>query len=213
MPNKLCVQTLVHCDLAEVAKIHCSIFPESLIAKLGIECVTKYYEWQLESPDEVYAIGAFTSEKMLGYCFGGVFSMALGGFLVRNKGLIIMRLIFRPWLLFYPVFIRKILRGLSILIRFSKNKDTTTKAPPIFEDSHFGILAIATDPAERGLGVGRLLMEHSEQFAKAQNFTKMYLSVNPQNINAVQFYEHVGWIKDGDTEIWQGGMKKELMSD
>ena len=200
-------------NLAEVAKIHIAAFPESLFTKLGSECVIRHYEWQLESPDKVYAVGAFNDEKILGYCFGGVFTMALGGFLVRNKGLIIKRLILRPWLMFHPVFIKKILRGFSLLMKFSKNKDSTTKVPTITVDSHFGILAIASDPKARGLGIGKRLMEHSEQYAREQDFKKMNLSVNPKNINAIRFYEHIGWVKDGDTKNWQGGMKKELTND
>ena len=111
MADKLNIKILRHNDLVNVAKIHIAAFPESLFTKLGLECVIRHYEWQLESPDKVYAVGAFNDEKILGYCFGGVFTMALGGFLVRNKGLIIKRFILRPWLIFHPVFIKKILRG------------------------------------------------------------------------------------------------------
>ena len=139
--------------------------------------------------------------------------MALGGFLVRNKGLIANRLISRPWLMLHPDMLPKILRGVGILIRFSRQKDSTTKPPSITEVSHFGILAIATEPTMRGLGVGRLLMDQSEQYAREQNFKKMYLSVDPKNSNAIQFYEQIGWEKEGDIENWAGGMKKNLIPD
>jgi ribosomal protein S18 acetylase RimI-like enzyme len=213
MSGKINIKILKFCNLTDVAKIHVSAFPGSLITKLGIECVIKYYEWQLESPDKAYAIGVFNADKMLGYCFGGVFSMALGGFLFRNKRLIIKRLITHPWLMFHPVLIKKILFGLILLMKFSKKKDSTTKAPSITEYSHFGILAIASTPAARGLGVGRILMAHSEKHAREQNFKKMFLTVNPKNTNAVEFYEHIGWVKDSTAEYWKGGMKKDLMND
>ena len=183
-----------------------------MITKLGLKCVIKHYEWQFESPDKVFAIGAFNDDTMLGYCFGGVFTMALGGFLVRNKGLIIKRLIFRPWLMFHPVFIKKILRGFSLLMKFSKNKDSTTKVPAITVDSHFGILAIASSPEARGLGVGKMLIENSEQIAVKNNFRNMFLTVSPRNTNAVQFYEHIGWKKEGNLENWKGEMRKILVN-
>ena len=184
-----------------------------MITKLGLECVIRYYEWQLKSPDKVYALAAFSDGKLLGYCFGGVFSMALGGFLIRNKWLIIKQLIIRPWLMFHQVFIKKILRGFSLLIKFSKNKDSTTKAPLMTADNHFGILAIASDPGARGLGLGKRLMEYSEEYARNQDFKKMFLTVNPKNTNAIRFYEHIGWVKDANTQNWQGGMKKDLTND
>jgi len=213
MANKINIEKIKYSDLPGVARIHISAFPNSMITKLGAECVLKYYKWQIESPDKVYAIGAFNDERMFGYCFGGVFSMALGGFLVRNKGLITRRLITHPWIMVHPDLIKKIFRGLGILMKFSLDKGIIDKAPSIGENNHFGILAIASDPAARGLGVGRILMESSEHYAMEQNFKEMYLTVNPQNTGAINFYEHIGWIKDGDTENWQGAMKKELKYD
>ena len=93
------------------------------------------------------------------------------------------------------------------------DKDRTTKVPAITLDSHFGILAIASDPVARGMGVGKKLMEHSEQYAREKNFKKMYLSVNPKNNNAIQFYEHIKWVKSGDKEDWKGAMEKVLIND
>lgn len=200
-------------DLAEVAQIHTHAFPESLITKLGTECIIQYYKWQFESPDKVYAIGAFLDTKMLGFCFGGVFSVALGGFLIRNKSLIIKRLIICPWILFHPAFVRRILRGFSLVIKFSFFKGNISKEPAVTNDSHFGILAIASDPTARGLGVGNLLMSNSEQYAKENNLKKMFLSVNPKNVNAIQFYEHIGWVRVGDKGNWAGKMQKVIIND
>ena len=78
------------------------------------------------------------------------------------------------------------------------------------EESHFGILAIASDPMSRRSGVGKLLMTHSEKYASDQNFKKMYLTVNPKNITAIKFFEDMGWTKDGNVKNWQGHMKKEI---
>jgi len=212
MSDKIAIRTLTNNDMESVVNIHISAFPKSLFTKLGADCVIKYYEWQLESPDKVYAIGAFDNETMVGYCFGGVFSMATGGFLLRHKALVTKQLISRPWLMFHPAFMRKIIDGFSILKKFSKNKDVLTKAPIIAKDSHFGILAIASSPEARGLGVGKMLIENSEQIAVKNNFRNMFLTVSPRNTNAVQFYEHIGWKKEGNPENWKGEMRKILVN-
>ena len=44
------------------------------------------------------------------------------------------------------------------------------------------------DPEERGLGVGRLLMERATELFGARE-----VSVNEQNPQAVGFYEHLGF--------------------
>ena len=71
--------------MREVALIHTASFKKSLLTNLGIDIVQKYYEWQLKSPDRVYPYGAFFNKTLVGYCFGGSFSMALGGFLTAKQ--------------------------------------------------------------------------------------------------------------------------------
>ena len=54
-------------------------------------------------------------------------------------------------------------------------------------------------------------MDHSEQYARENNFKVMRLTVRPENRNAIQFYEHIGWVKDGYPENWKGGIRKNLV--
>ncbi|NQU35416.1 MAG: GNAT family N-acetyltransferase [Bacteroidetes bacterium] len=211
MDNKILLKKLEIEDLYEVTEIHLASFPQSIISKLGKEAVIKYYEWQFTSAIDLYAIGAYRDDKMVGCCFGGVFFAALSGYLYRHRGFIAKRLFFQPWLFFNPTLLKKIFHGFYIQVKYSINKRKFKTFKSVNDDHHFGILEIASAPSARGLGVGRFLMDHSEKYARENNFKIMCLTVRPENRNAVQFYEHIGWVKEGDLESWQGRMRKVLV--
>jgi ribosomal protein S18 acetylase RimI-like enzyme len=212
MVGNLEIKELKHINFADVARIHILAFPDSFITKLGIECVRMYYVWQLKSPDHVYAIGVFENEKMLGFCFGGVFTMALGGYLSKNRKLVIKRLLLRPFLLFNITFWGKLYRGLILSLKFQK-KNLQQHFIESRENKIFGILSIATDPKFQGKGAGRILIEEAERYARYNNYSDMQLSVNPNNKNAVNFYEHLGWQKENELDKWTGRMKKKIFYD
>ncbi len=207
------VKDLTYSDLDAVAAIHIVAFPKSFITKLGDEIARAYYQWQLDSPDEVYAIGAFKENKLLGFCFGGVFTMALGGFLSSNKLLVLKSVLSHPWILLNPYFFKKSLRGFELLMRFFKKDKIAHRNQEVSEDDPFGILAIATHPENHGMGIGKVLMNESEKYAVKHDFKKMLLSVSPLNLNAVQFYDRIGWDKVYDGKIWKGVMEKEILTE
>jgi ribosomal protein S18 acetylase RimI-like enzyme len=211
LTEKYHIRTLDQADIPHVAEIHAQAFPESLITRLGLECTRRYYQWQIDSPDNVQANGAYEGDTLLGFSFGGVFTMALGGFITRNKGFIFNRLLLRPWLLGHPYFIKKFYYGFKLLLIFSKDQATQKEA--ILGDDPYGILAIATDSSARGRGVGQLLMRASERYAIENDFKMMRLTVDLKNTNAIQFYEHIGWVKDDSPGEWNGRFYKRLIDD
>lgn len=62
------------------------------------------------------------------------------------------------------------------------------------------------DPAERGSGVGRLLMERATELLGARE-----VSVNEQNPQAVEFYEHLGFSAYRRTSTDDGGRPYPLL--
>ncbi len=47
--------------------------------------------------------------------------------------------------------------------------------------------------SERGHGLGKLLDDHAIEYFKSQQLQRAQLSVSPQNIQAITFYEKRGW--------------------
>ena len=54
------------------------------------------------------------------------------------------------------------------------------------------IEVICVDAENRGSGIGTKLLEHMKQYAKANECTDMYLTVNEENENARRVYENFG---------------------
>ena len=74
----------------------------------------------------------------------------------------------------------------------------------------FGILSIATHPHSQGLGVGKVLMKEIENVARQRDFCEMFLTVHPDNHQAITFYESIGWEKIPRNGAFKGEMRKYL---
>ncbi len=55
------------------------------------------------------------------------------------------------------------------------------------------IEAICVDEENRGKGIGTKLLEYARKFAKEDNCTDLYLTVNKENENAIKVYEKFGF--------------------
>jgi ribosomal protein S18 acetylase RimI-like enzyme len=55
------------------------------------------------------------------------------------------------------------------------------------------IEAICVDEENRGKGIGTELLEYARKFAKEDNCTDLYLTVNKENEKAIKFYEEFGF--------------------
>ena len=55
------------------------------------------------------------------------------------------------------------------------------------------IEAICVDENNRCKGIGTELLKHLKNIAKEENCTDMYLTVNEENINAIELYEKFGF--------------------
>jgi ribosomal protein S18 acetylase RimI-like enzyme len=61
-------------------------------------------------------------------------------------------------------------------------------------DSNRGWLSyVSVDPAKRGGGVGRALVEVAEQWLAVRGVAKVHLTVRAANAAVVQFYERIGY--------------------
>jgi ribosomal protein S18 acetylase RimI-like enzyme len=209
MSKNLILRPITIEDCRNVADVHLLAFPDSALTRLGIEAVSRYYQWQLIGPHECVALGAYTETgQMKGFIFGGSFHGSLSGFINKNRWYLIGQVLTHPWLIANPIIYEKILVSMRILMpRKKKSYPKETWESP---QKKFGILAIAVDPNEQRSGVGKVLMEQVVEEAKKLNFTEMVLTVHPTNFQAVRFYEKLSWKHIETDGVWSGKMVKDL---
>ena len=198
-------------DLLAVARVHMAAFPDRALTMLGTEAVRRYYEWQLTGPHQVTALGVYQDQRLLGYCFGGRFRGASSGFVKRNWLFLLARLLSRPGLIMNGLIRKRAAFGFFTLANFLQFRPVQTDGQLEARPPSFGILAIAVDPQQQGKGVGRLLMEESEQAAKRGGYQQMHLTVETNNDQAIRFYELLGWEKYSKNGGWEGKMHKSLL--
>jgi ribosomal protein S18 acetylase RimI-like enzyme len=213
MINDSEIRVLIPPDLLTLTVIHRLAFPQSAITHLGQEATKRYYEWLLTGPHpDAFCVGVERESNLVGFCFGGRFNAATGGFLQKNRSFLIWRVLTHPWLVFNPLFRERLTLGITILHRLHR----TQPAKPIpwseLAKPSFGILAIATHPAWQGKGVGKQLIVAAEEKARDSGYRQMHLTVHPGNTQAVHFYEHLGWQRREGKNHWQGLMSKNLVT-
>lgn len=68
---------------------------------------------------------------------------------------------------------------------------------PIPSNDHVAEMAIGVYPRCQGKGVGRLLIERCEEWAREQGKKKVMLRVMESNSGAIEFYKRMGYIEQG----------------
>jgi ribosomal protein S18 acetylase RimI-like enzyme len=202
------LRPLLESDLPAVARIHLAAFPDSALTRLGLEAVRRYYAWQLTGPHRVVALGAISDQALVGFCVGGSFNGALSGFLAHNRRFLALRVLTHPWLVTNELVRRRLGLGLSLLKARGARPQGGSPAPA--RQLSFGVLSLAVDPHRHGQHVGSALMHAAEAAARDLGFTRMHLTVAPENHRAVRFYEHLRWDRVEADGQWRGAMRKVL---
>jgi len=60
------------------------------------------------------------------------------------------------------------------------------------------IRSMAVLPSARGQGIGRMLLQAVEGFARARGYSRLFLSTTPFLLRAIQLYEHFGFRRSDD---------------
>lgn len=203
------IRPLCDADLDAVTSVHCAAFPASAITAFGPGAVRRYYDWQLHGPHDAFALAATDGGQLVGFCFGGLFSGSTSGFLRKNRGYLLGRLLLRPWLAGNELIRSRIRTGLKLLTKLGKRP---LPAPSRGQAQSFGILSIAVAPVRQGGGVGKALLVRCEQAAVEMGLTRMHLTVDTANAKTIAVYQRLGWVKVEEGGRWKGRMTKQLQS-
>lgn len=196
-------------DLQAVAELHVAAFPESVLGQLGVEAVRRNYVWQLHGPHDVTALVAELDGRPVGFLFGGVFRGSTIGFVKSQKFFLARQVLRHPKVLLDRIGLNRI--RLALRLVSSRWSTPAPEVPAAVPRSSFGVLAIAVDPTVQGHGVGRELMAVASATATADGFESMHLSVHPDNLQAVSFYESLGWQRSPEDDGgWVGRMRIPL---
>ncbi|MDD3580669.1 MAG: GNAT family N-acetyltransferase [Desulfobacca sp.] len=204
----LLIKVLEIKDLYHVAQLHRLAFTQSLLTYLGQEVVRRYYEWLLLGPHETTALGAFADDMLVGFCFGGIFRGAMNGFIRKNRYYLMWKICTHPKVVKNAEFRQRMALGWKSKIFRKVNLYHGVSMPtPLYR--HSGILAIGVDPMMQRKGIGKLLMEAAEEQARQKGHREMRLTVEINNLVAINFYENIGWEKVPSQEgTFQGAMRK-----
>ena len=199
-------------DLEAVAALHARAFPDAALTAFGPEAVRRYYLWLLEGPHDAKLMLAWRGDRVVGFCAAGWFRGAMRGFLRANRLYLVGCVLRHPSLLRTELARERIALAARLTLRFSWLGQVRAKHAAVPQDvRRFGVLSIATAPDARGSGAGRALMMEAEARARRDGHTSMILTVHPDNVRAVMFYEQLGWerriVSDGR---WTGSMEKRL---
>ena len=211
MNNEITLRKLETADLPQVARVHLNSFPDSALSKLGAEVVRLYYLWQLNGPHEkVRATGAFAGENCAGFSFSGIFDGSTSGFINQNKTALIVNFLMRPWLVFNPLFFKRMREGVKLSRRLTKKKKVSRASVKSSNIKVYGILSIAVASNCQKSGIGQMLMSDAEAEAVRYGYESICLTVHPDNVKAVKFYEKQNWQRFRQSDLWDGAMVKLL---
>lgn len=207
-------------DLDIVVSVHQRAFPESAMTLLGPRVVERYYRWQfLGDHPHPFAVGSWQDGELVGFVVGGVRHDAVTGFARRFLFDIAIGV------LTHPVGARrllgpKVLPVARLMVRRGRPEEApvaeapmpppTLHTPVLGGDNSFGILSIAVLPKARGSGVAADLMASADAATAAVGLLQMDLTVSPENLRAVRFYERLGWVRVVDGPSWTGRMIKNI---
>jgi len=206
-------------DLAEITRIHITSFQDRALTQLGFGAVKRYYSWLLSGFSETYPICVETQDGSLaGFCFAGNYSGSFSGFLKKHTLYLVGSLLLRPWLLIKPLVrdqTQVAIKAFKNMIKSKKKKfknivPSSKTNRQLITSISFGVLSIAVSPAHQRQGIGELLMCEVEKYASSNGYSRLHLSVHPENLPAVNFYEKLGWERSSSTENWDGKMFKKI---
>jgi ribosomal protein S18 acetylase RimI-like enzyme len=176
---------------------------------LGSETVRRYYSSLHHGPFELVALGAFVETRLWGFLYGGMLRGEMSYFLSRNLWFLMGRIATHPWLVSNPLFRDRLKLGLGLIRR----PEQMGRRPEEIRDPSlrsFGILSIAVDTKVQQRGVGSILMKAAEEAALARGYKRMHLTVHPDNLTAIRFYEEIGWTKHCVNGKWKDAMRKMI---
>jgi colanic acid biosynthesis glycosyl transferase WcaI len=179
-------------DAVAAARLHRAAFPGFFLSSLGEEFLQQFYRGFLDDPTAVTVVARDGSGELRGVAVG-----------TTDPAAFFSRLWRRHWLGFAAASVRATLRrprAAPRLVRALRYRGDTAS------DGASALLSsICVDPAWRGQGLGRFLLDGWIQQAGARGASVAFLTTDAVGNDAVQrFYTNQGWAVDERFETREG---------
>lgn len=83
----------------------------------------------------------------------------------------------------------------------------------LFDETEDDLVAMWVAPRLRRRGIGRVLVEHVAEWARAKGLASMGFWVREQNVEAIRFYERLGFILTGERREEAGSFELRMERD
>lgn len=194
-------------DISAVSQCHILAFPNSVSSKMGRRFCEKMMEWFilnergcllhiLDDNDNVTGYVSLIKTTSRGQ--PGSFT-CITQYAIKT---VAFSLLLKPWLIASPIFKEKrkaIIRNVKYFLLRKKPHAVTPIVKGSFEPK-IGIVGIGVAPSYQGKGYGSRLIHAAKEYAKAEGFKTLSLSVNKHNDQAIKAYHRNGFLDISKSE-------------
>lgn len=197
------IRDLVAADVDFAARLHADALPHGFFASLGEPYLRAYYRSFVSSP-HACALVARLQDEPIGFVVGVFEPQAHRRFIIRRHGArLALRgggaLVRRPRLGVNFIFTRlgRYTKAITRTLRPRHAQPPTDEQP--CASSGLGVLShVAVVPAERGSGVGELLVDVFVGAARRAGLLRIELLTLADELGATNFYDRLGWRRMGE---------------
>lgn len=186
--DKMIVRETLVVDIPTLSLIHIHAFKNHMNSYLGLRYARAFIKWFTENKNTI-CLTAEVEGQHLGYVCGATISYNKK----MNKDLfwvVVGCFLLRPYL-FFNVELMNIVRIKIQILLGNKSLFKDTVKNPVGKG--ISLVSICSDKSSCVKGTGSRLINEFEKQAKQLGFDFMRLSVKPENIKAIEFYERNGW--------------------
>jgi ribosomal protein S18 acetylase RimI-like enzyme len=203
-PPQVRIETISSDGVADLARMHIDAFPDSALSALGETVVARYYCFRFDVSTRLVALGAWENDRLVGFVVAGTFAEGWKRFVRRYWPMLALSVLRRPWIAFRPR-LRSAAATVAGWLFPRVRQDQAVVAP-----GSVGVMSIGVAPHARTRGIGAELMRAVEERLSAEGVHSMHLSVRNDNIEAIRFYEGLGWRPAGRSSAEALLMQKSL---
>jgi ribosomal protein S18 acetylase RimI-like enzyme len=193
------VRPMEHHDVAAVADVHMTAFPDYFLTHMGRGFLEKYYDSYV-GVRGAYAFLASVGPDVVGFLVGALDENALTKAFYRRHwpvlgATVVWKFVTRRAARASIVSRAGVMREALVALVSPRSSTDAPPAPPagVPEGAKASLMSIGVDPAHRGRGIAEKLQDAFAASARRDGATWLRLNVRPDNARAVGFYEKSGW--------------------